>query len=159
MSNPLSVAEEPGCFRFQMAFPDAAAAAKDIAGLGESLIAYLGKRGMSSGNINSLHIAMEELLTNLAKFGRSGADSDGTVRVEGAVELGESEIVFRLKDNAGPFDPNAAPLPAIDADPMERSVGGLGIYMLFQMFKELRYRREAAGNVSEWVLERLPDKG
>ncbi len=136
-------------FRFRLEFPDPAAAPREIAGIAESLGAFLEENGVPPPKAMKLAIAAEELLTNLAKYGDAGGSA---VAAEGAVTRGEESVVFRIDDNSSPFDPHDCAKPDIAGDPMERGVGGLGLFMLFEMFDECRYTRREGGNTSEWVL-------
>lgn len=157
MPNQLSVSEDDGGFRFGMDFRAPREAPADIAALNAELASFLESRAAGKTEINSLRTAVEELLTNLAKFGPPGMPGGATVRAEGEVVLAESEIRLTLSDNAAPFDPNNFPPPDVDADPLEREVGGLGLYMLFRMFREMRYQRRGDRNVSVWIMSRVAE--
>jgi serine/threonine-protein kinase RsbW len=151
LPDSLEISRDGDTFRFRLLFPLPDVAPGVVVTMVEALTAFLEESGVSPANINQLGIAAEELLLNLAKYGDAG---NAGLRADGAVTLGEKTITFRIADNSIPFDPRGREKPNLSDDPMERAIGGLGLFMLFEMFEECRYARTADGNVSEWILRR-----
>ncbi len=46
-----------------------------------------------------------------------------------------------------PFDPLSKPVPDIKAPAQERTIGGLGIYLIRKVMDEVKYRRDAGRNI------------
>ncbi|MDR3077504.1 MAG: ATP-binding protein [Planctomycetota bacterium] len=151
MPNRIDSAGEGDCFRASLAFAAPEAAPADVARLNEGFAAFLEERGAASEEANALQIALEELLTNLAKF---GAAPGTTVSVNLEARLESGKISLAVSDDGVPFDPSALPPPPLEADPMQRPVGGLGVFMLRRMFDDLSYSRENGLNRSVWTLRR-----
>jgi serine/threonine-protein kinase RsbW len=90
-------------------------------------------------------ILLEELLTNLIKYGYPDRAEPGQVEI--ALVLDGSRLEIEFIDDGCAFDPFAAPLPNLD-DPLEqRQVGGLGLHLLRSLSDEVRYERRNNTNV------------
>ena len=97
-----------------------------------------------------LLIVLEELLTNVAKYGYDADGAAGTVTVVLALEGDRLSIEF--EDDGKPFDPLAQAPPGLDQAVEERSVGGLGLHIVRSLVEAARYAREEGRN--RLVLER-----
>lgn len=72
------------------------------------------------------------------------------VRCSGATEFEfeitpDRQLVFR--DNGKPFDPTAEAAPDVTLAAEDRAVGGLGIFLVKELSKDVTYRREGDWNV------------
>lgn len=148
MANSVFARERDDAFAFGMEFTHPEEAPGDISRLNDRLGGFLELRQIGPEDAVALQMAMEELLTNIAKFGR-GPDGEA-LRVEGEVRLGDDELVLAVADNGQPFDPAGAAVPDLGREAPERLVGGLGLHILRQMFPGIEYRREAGMNASLW---------
>ena len=90
-----------------------------------------------------LHLIVEELLTNLLKYGYDFG------------RMGEAELSFRrdgdrmiltVIDDGRAFDPLAAPPPDLDQPVEDRPIGGLGLHLIRSLAEEARYERIAGRN-------------
>ena len=92
-------------------------------------------------------IAVEELVTNIVKYGYGPTGEAGaatlTLRLEG------DRLTTVIVDNSDPFDPFAAPDPDLEAPIEARRVGGLGLYLVKTLMDQTRYRRDGGQNVVE----------
>lgn len=98
----------------------------------------------------TLALIVEELVTNIVKYGYAGADAGPlqlTVRLDGG------RVVGTLVDAGAPFDPTAMKTPDVEADVDDRRIGGLGVHLVRAMSEDFTYRRDGAHNV---VSFRLP---
>lgn len=152
MSNSLHTASEPASFRFRYRVDDPASHPSDIVALAERLDAFLAERGATAGERHALHLAVEELLTNLVKYG--GGEHVAPLEAEGVVDLDDGAIRLTLEDTGGRFDPSSLSAPDIGEALLDRPVGGLGLFTLFQMFQSFDYRYENGRNVGVWTLRR-----
>jgi len=91
-----------------------------------------------------LLLVVEELLTNLAKYGYP----DGTPgRAELTLDRDDTHWRLELVDDGAAFDPLAAPPPPdLDAEIEDRAVGGLGLHLVRSLAEQARYRREGGRN-------------
>ena len=90
-------------------------------------------------------ILLEELLTNLVKYGYPDRAEPG--RAEIVLALDGSRLEIEFIDDGCAFDPLAGPLPNLD-EPLEaRPIGGLGLHLLRSLTDVVRYERRNNKNV------------
>ena len=91
-----------------------------------------------------MHLALEEHLANIIAHGGDSALS-GRITVRFALE--PAALRVEIEDDAGPFNPLAA--PAVDTSlPLEQKpLGGLGILLIQKSVDELEYWRAGNRNV------------
>ena len=93
----------------------------------------------------ALHLAMEEVCTNLIVHGYRG-EAAGPIEVAVYDECEKVTIVIR--DRAPPFDPVHAPSPDLTSDVEHRPAGGLGLYLVKKVMDEVDYVPDTpSGNV------------
>lgn len=154
-TDTLSTAGDGTRFRFALRCAEPVGVLDDIARLAECCAPFLDGEGADPEETNAVQTALEELLTNVAKFGAGGTlPSSPPLEAEGEVEVGAETIRLVLADNGLPFDPSGRAPPDLEEDVESRPVGGLGLYMLFLMFDRHEYRRADGRNVNVWTLDR-----
>ncbi len=107
--------------------------------------AFVSKQGIVADDAARILILLEELLTNLAKYGYPDRAELG--RAEIALALNGSRLEIEFIDDGCAFDPLAAPLPNLDEPLEERPVGGLGLHLLRSLSDVVRYERRNNKNV------------
>jgi serine/threonine-protein kinase RsbW len=84
----------------------------------------------------ALHLAVEEVCTNIIQHGYAGGH-------QGSIELAFSSTpggaTITITDEAPHFAPEQAPAPDLDSDWEERRIGGLGLYLVYQLMDEVHY--------------------
>ena len=152
MPNAVQILAEGNEFRFCLELADPAAMPMDIAALNAEMDVFLELRQVEGDNANALRIAIEELLTNLVKFGSAAEVSpDAVLHAEGVVAIGDADVRLTLSDDGRPFDPSRYPPPELDPETfLNRPPGGLGLHILHQLFEDVQYRRENQCNVAVW---------
>jgi len=90
-------------------------------------------------------ILLEELLTNLVKYGYPDRAEPGVAEIELALNGSRLEIEFI--DDGCAFDPLAGPSPNLDEPLEERPIGGLGLHLLRSLTEVVRYERRDNKNV------------
>jgi anti-sigma regulatory factor (Ser/Thr protein kinase) len=90
-----------------------------------------------------LNLVLEELLTNAIRHGGCDGMRDAA-RVR--LELLPGGVAIEFADRGAPFDPTAAPVPELDVPLETRPVGGLGIHLVRQIVRDLRYERREGWN-------------
>ncbi|MBF0563758.1 MAG: ATP-binding protein [Nitrospirae bacterium] len=114
----------------------------------EFIASYALAMGFERDRIGEIEIAAEEALVNIFNYAyqnKDGATETGDVEVACGKD-GESLIVS-ITDEGLPFNILAKADPDISSTLEERSIGGLGIYMIKQFMNGVRYNRENGKNV------------
>ena len=92
-----------------------------------------------------INIAIDELFGNIAHYAYNPDVGDATVRVE--VVDDPLSVVITFIDGGVPYDPLAAADPDTTLSAEERSLGGLGIFMVKKSMDEIAYRYENGRNI------------
>ncbi len=94
-----------------------------------------GHFGLDEKTTFDLQLAIDEACTNVIIHGYEGQEGD----IELSLGHQKDEIVIVIKDRAPPFDPEAVPLPPLDARLEDRPLGGLGLYLMRQVMDEVQF--------------------
>ena len=92
-----------------------------------------------------IDIAIDELFGNIAHYAYHPEVGSATVRVE--VTEDPLAVIITFIDNGVPYDPLAAEDPDITLSAEERTVGGLGIYMVKKSMDEISYEYKDGQNI------------
>jgi phosphoserine phosphatase RsbU/P len=92
---------------------------------------------LATDQLYLLRLALEEVVTNLLKYGQAQAD-DATIGIVCRVDDGALTITIR--DHSQPFDPLVLPVPELGDEVTQRTVGGLGIYLLRELADSVSYQ-------------------
>jgi serine/threonine-protein kinase RsbW len=107
--------------------------------------AFVKEHGIGADEASRIFILLEELITNLMKYGYPDRAESGRAEIVLALKGGRLEIEFI--DDGCEFDPFAGPAPNLDGALEERPIGGLGIHILRSLTDEARYERRNDTNV------------
>jgi anti-sigma regulatory factor (Ser/Thr protein kinase) len=107
--------------------------------------AFAVEHGLGAGEAARTLIVLEELFTNLQKYGNRAGLEPGVADVE--LELEGTRLTVQLADPGVAFDPAAQTPPDLDQPVELRSVGGLGLHLLRAFSDDLIYRRSDGRNV------------
>jgi serine/threonine-protein kinase RsbW len=107
--------------------------------------AFVREYGIAADDAARILILLEELLTNLAKYGYPDRAEPG--RAEIALALNGSRLEIEFIDDGCAFDPLAVLLPNLDEPLEERPIGGLGLHLLRSLSDVVRYERRDNRNV------------
>jgi len=91
-----------------------------------------------------LLIILDELFTNIVKYGYEGKPVQGRIEVDLSLQGGR--LIIDFIDDGVPFDPLAAPPPDVDLPIEERQLGGVGLAIVRALVEEAGYRREGERN-------------
>jgi serine/threonine-protein kinase RsbW len=96
---------------------------------------FLTQHGLSPSNAYDLDLILEELFTNVLKYG------SGKNEVQVGLTRDDSLITIAVRefDAAKAYDMTHAPEPDLTRPIAERKVGGLGIHMVRQLAETIRY--------------------
>ena len=104
---------------------------------------FLTETELPSAKIYVLDLALEEMLTNIIKYGYDD-HRNHAIRVE--MDISEQEVLLLIEDDGHEFNPLAQSSPDIDVDISEREIGGVGIFLTLNMVSEITYNREENKN-------------
>jgi anti-sigma regulatory factor (Ser/Thr protein kinase) len=124
----------------------------------ESFREYGARQCWSSEIINEVDLILEEWITNVITYALKDTNRPLLrLRMEAMNDI----LKITVEDNGVPFDPLARPDPDLSVPLEERPIGGLGIFLVKKLSKEIHYKREGDRNtltilksVSEPVLTR-----
>jgi anti-sigma regulatory factor (Ser/Thr protein kinase) len=90
-------------------------------------------------------LVTEELFTNTVKYGQQGAEP---IAVTITIAGGKTGTTVSYEDNAPTYDPFAgyAPGPELEGTVRKRSIGRLGILIIQELGKDVRYERIGGRN-------------
>ena len=92
-----------------------------------------------------IDIAIDELFGNIAHYAYNPETGSATVRVE--VQEEPLAVIITFIDGGVPYDPLAAADPNTKLSAEERSIGGLGIYIVKKSMDEIPYEYKDGKNV------------
>ena len=90
-----------------------------------------------------LKLAVDEACTNIIEHGYKGMDP-GSIILSFRIEPGR--ILVQITDFGHVFEPEAAPKPDVEAALEDRELGGLGLYLIYQMMDNIDYQSSEEGN-------------
>lgn len=90
-------------------------------------------------------VALDEILSNIAKFAYPGEEGDMTVSA--FITHEPLAINITIADEGEPFNPLMAPEPDTTLPLEKRKVGGLGIMLVRKMMDSVSYERDGDFNL------------
>lgn len=92
----------------------------------------------------NLNLALEEAITNVIMY----AYPEGEVHEIGLCAIADNGVItFMVKDDGIAFDPTKVPEADVTLSAEERSIGGLGVFLIRQIMDEVGYERINGCNV------------
>jgi serine/threonine-protein kinase RsbW len=107
--------------------------------------AFVKEQGIAAEDAARILILLEELLTNLMKYGYPDRAEPGQAEIALALNGGRLEIEFI--DDGCAFDPLKGLPPNLDEPLAERPIGGLGLHLLRSLADGIQYERRDDNNV------------
>ena len=92
----------------------------------------LTEQGAPTRVIYQVNVAADEIFSNIARY-------SGATEAQVSCETEEDQVVLRFTDNGRPYDPTKQEEPDTTLSAEERSIGGLGIYMVKKTMDEVSY--------------------
>ncbi len=94
-----------------------------------------------------IKLVIEEVVTNVVNHGYGQDEREGSHDIKIELASDADKIDIEIIDDARPYDPlTEAPAPDTDSDLPDRTVGGLGVYLVCTLMDEASYRREGDFN-------------
>lgn len=107
----------------------------ELANVTNFIIGELEKKEASMKAINQISIAIEEIFINIAHYAYIDSTGDATI----GILIKDDIATIRFIDSGIPFNPLSKDNPDITLSAEERSIGGLGIYMVKKSMDSVRY--------------------
>lgn len=92
----------------------------------------------------NLNLVLEEAIVNVINYAYPKEEHQSIYL---SAALHDDSIVFVLTDTGKEFDPTQVPEADITLSAEERSIGGLGIFLIRQIMNEVKYQRIEGKNV------------
>lgn len=92
-----------------------------------------------------IDIAVEELFVNIAHYAYAPQVGHATVRVE--IQPEPLAVIITFIDKGMPYDPLAKEDPDVTLSAEDRTIGGLGIYMVKKSMDEITYEYRDGQNI------------
>jgi len=106
---------------------------------------HLEAAGASPQALYVASLALEELFTNIVKYGYEDPETPHTVLVE--LRITPERFCLRLSDDGRPFNPFGQAGPDTSLPLAEREAGGLGIHLVQRMLENCVHRHESGRNI------------
>lgn len=106
---------------------------------------HLEDMGVSVKAQMQIDIAVEELFVNIAHYAYAPDTGMAAVCVEKDVEKKKISITFR--DRGKPYNPLEKTDPDVTLSAEERSIGGLGIFMVKKSMNDMHYEYKDGQNI------------
>ncbi len=104
--------------------------------------------GLDDGGKADLRLVCDEIGSNVVRH--SNPEKPSRLDIEIRVE--DKSLRMRIRDNGSEFNPlRHDPKPYVGSEKDKRSIGGLGLYLIRQLFPLTSYQRTGGWNVSEVV--------
>lgn len=116
---------------------------QDLVQVIDSVLDFAKRQDWPEDVTSHMHLVLEEVIVNIISYGAQG---EPLTRIEVLLEQTGTSLRIEISDNAGAFNPLLIAPPDLDADLDERSVGGLGIFLLTQLTNSQSYQRDGAWN-------------
>lgn len=104
----------------------------------EQIRKYLGAFPCSMKTLLELDMIVEEIFINIAKYAYE--KKTGLVLIDMSVDEENNTIELTFRDTGKPYDPLKKSSPDLSAPAEERSIGGLGIFLVRKYSDYLSYK-------------------
>lgn len=102
-----------------------------------------GRHNVPDETVFQLKLAVDEACTNVIEHGYKGMDP-GSIILSFRIE--SDRILVQITDFGHVFEPADAPKPDVEAALMDRPLGGLGLYLIYQTMDNIDYEPSEDGN-------------
>jgi anti-sigma regulatory factor (Ser/Thr protein kinase) len=116
----------------------------ELTALAEKIEELAEKWDLSQEQAMTINLAIEEAVTNIIFYAFPG---NGKHEIKLSVSLENKMLTIKIADNGIPFNPLSQRQPDITLPAEERSVGGLGIFLISQMMDKMHYTWQKNQNI------------
>jgi len=115
---------------------------RNLAAIADFVSEAAARAGLDDTQVFEVQMAADEACTNSMEHAYEGRE-DGRVQVCCFVE--DNVFVVRVTDFGKPFEPETVPVPDITLPLEDRSVGGLGLFLMRRLVDEVQFSRDSTG--------------
>jgi len=108
----------------------------NLSKIGDFVERFAVQIGLDLRSIYAVQMAVDEACSNIIEHGYGG-EGKGEIYLQ--CQQLEDGIKVIIQDRAKPFDPEAVPMPNVEAPLEERSEGGLGLFLMHRLMDEVRF--------------------
>lgn len=98
---------------------------------------------------HNLKVIVDEIVSNIINYSTSAENSD---KIYLSISKKNNDVKLKITDFGERFNPLLRADPDISSDIDDRAIGGLGIYLVRQFSKEVRYQRKDDKNILTVIL-------
>lgn len=107
--------------------------------------------GLSLEAIEAFQLAVDEACTNVVEHGYDGRGG----RIDVTMEAEKDHVRATVRDWGACFDPDAVPIPDVNAPLEERGLGGLGLFLMRQLMDHVEFEFDCVkGNTVTMIKRR-----
>lgn len=110
----------------------------------QGLDEFSARHGLTRNDTWPFHVALDEILSNVVKYGWLEGDGEG--RIEIRLRLEGEALEMEVLDDARPFNPLEAGGPDTGLPLEERPIGGLGVEIVRRLMDTIDYARQDDGH-------------
>jgi anti-sigma regulatory factor (Ser/Thr protein kinase) len=114
----------------------------------ETTLGWAREQGLPHKKIDDLELALEEALVNV--FHYAYPDKEGEIKV--AFQKDRHNLIIQIIDSGLAFNPLAKEDPNLSLDVGERSIGGLGVFLIKTIIDKVEYQRKNNQNILTLVV-------
>jgi serine/threonine-protein kinase RsbW len=107
--------------------------------------------GLDDSTIYDLQLAVDEACTNVVLHAYGGRGGE----IEVTIEPVDDGVRVVIRDWGAAFDPGTVPAPDVTAPLAQRSLGGLGLYLMRQLMDEVDFCFDGRSGNRLTMLKRL----
>lgn len=97
-----------------------------------------------------MRLVIEEIATNIIKYGYD-EQTGGIIKLICKIQEDEILHIF-IRDHGRPFDPRDCPTPDLCENVHERSIGGLGLFLVLEFSDYLSYHHDGVTGWNELLV-------
>ncbi len=116
----------------------------ELPALSEGATGFLEANGASAPAVFAANLAIEELVTNIVKY---GYDDAGEHCIAVRLSISDGILELQIEDDGHAFNPFDQPVPDTSLAAEERDIGGLGIHFIRNMLDSYAHERRDGRNV------------
>ena len=117
---------------------------KEIGDAASRIDTFCEERGLAPQIAYAVNLSIDEILTNTISY---GYDDDDEHRIGLTLRVDGDDLVVVIVDDGRAFDSSLEREPDVEATLEERSLGGLGLFLVQQMMDDVAYQRRDDSNV------------
>jgi len=121
---------------------------KDLDKIARALALLTKKWGLSTRCQCQTNLAIEELFTNIVKYGYQDGRDHLDHHVDVTILLKKPNLIITIADDGTPFNPLGCIPPDLRSPLENREIGGLGVHLAKAVMDKIEYHRRGEKNIT-----------